>query len=100
MPDGAGGLVIKAFAPNDMSFIAAIDRHPKIIAEWEAETFRLDVTIACHVAGDTNLVSPCRSAVARTAVVGIPVGRVARIHPRNSHVAGASRHDRRKCMLD
>ena len=77
VPDGAGRLIIQAFAPDEVSVAEAIDGHSEVIAEGEAEAVFLDVGVAGNVGGDAGFVGPGSAAVAGTAVVGVPVGSVA-----------------------
>lgn len=64
VPDRAGRLVVEAFAPNYVSVAVVVDGEAEVVPEGKAESRAVDVAVAAHVAGNTNLVSPGCAAVA------------------------------------
>src|SRR6266850_3618967 len=94
VPDGARGIAVQSLTHDHLRGALVIDCHFVVVPKGEAETLRRDVAETGHNAGDVALRRPGFSTVTRAAVVGIPHGRVARIHPGDADVAGGSHSDR------
>jgi len=99
IPDRTRRPEVQAFAPDGLGLSRVIDPDGKVIAKRKAEAFRADVAITRHVAGNSRFRRPRSTTVGGTAVKHIPEWSVARIHPRNSHIAGIAGGKRGKSML-